>query len=61
MSIYPECQALRYALIRALSEQGEELQALDEWKQLTKGENSRHLLEVLSWGVLRKESAPRSL
>ncbi len=54
VAIYPECQALRYALIRALSEQGEELQALDEWKQLTKGQNSRHLLEVLSWGVLRK-------
>ncbi len=51
---YPECHALRYALIRALSEQGEELQALDEWKQLSTGQNSRHLLEVLSWGVLRK-------
>ncbi len=57
---HPECQALRFALIRALSEQGEELQALDEWKQLTKGQNSRHLLEVLSWGVLLKgERSPQ--
>ncbi len=55
---YPDSKAARSAFILALSANGMEQRALEEWDSLSKQEPElafdRNLLEELSWGVLRK-------
>lgn len=58
LNIFPHSKSLQQALIRALSEKGDEVEALMEWKKAVEHfqvpADDRTLLEVLAWGVLNK-------
>lgn len=55
---FPDSKSLQMALIRALSESGNDVEALDQWRKTVAAfageENNRQLLEVLAWGVLNR-------
>lgn len=55
---HPESKPLRLALVKALCASGNEIEALDEWSELTKDHtellSDRAALEMLAWGVLNK-------
>jgi HEAT repeat protein len=55
---HPNSLLLQQALIRALCEEGEEIEAIEEWQKTVElfedQKNSRALLETLAWGVLSK-------
>ncbi|MES2345550.1 MAG: HEAT repeat domain-containing protein [Chlamydiota bacterium] len=55
---HPQSLLLRQALIRALCEEGEEVEAIEEWQKTIQlfedQKNSKSLLETLGWGVLSK-------
>ena len=55
---FPESKALQLAYIRALSEKGDETEALEQWAETTikfeEEKLDRRMLEVLAWGVLSK-------
>ena len=55
---FPESKSLQLAYIRALSEKGDETEALEQWAETTikfeEEKLDRRMLEVLAWGVLSK-------
>lgn len=55
--LFPKSKSLQFALIRALSEKGEENEAIEQWKKtievFSDEKSNRHLLETLAWGVLQ--------
>lgn len=55
---FPDSKGLQMAYIRALSEKGDETEAMEQWSSVSalfKEENeSRRMLETLAWGVLNK-------
>lgn len=55
---YPNSKQLHLALIRALCERGDEVEALQQWQKtialFSEEKEDRQLLELLSWGVLTK-------
>ncbi len=55
---FPESKALQLAYIRALSEKGDETEAMEQWVETTikfeEEKFDRRMLEVLAWGVLNK-------
>lgn len=65
LKTYPESKALRLALIKALCHKGKEIEALQEWTELTKNHEEylkdRTALETLAWGVLNKGEASNQL
>lgn len=62
---FPDSKPLRVAYIRALSESGEETEALEQWResahQFQEEKNSRRILEMLAWGVLNKAEGSSQL
>jgi len=58
LKIHPDSKELQFALIRALSERGEDVEAIKVWKKVSNEEldskQKRNLLEILGWGVLKK-------
>ncbi|HSW86917.1 MAG TPA: HEAT repeat domain-containing protein [Rhabdochlamydiaceae bacterium] len=65
LALFPESKQLHFALIRALCESGEEVDALDHWQKtlsIFEGEHkNRNLLEVLAWGVLNNGKSSNQL
>ena len=61
--LFPDSKMLQVALIRALCEKGDEVDAVEEWKKATTlfgvKQDERHLLEMLGWGVLQKGEGSR--
>lgn len=61
----PSSKALRLAYIRALSEKGDETEAMEQWLETTlrfeEEKNDRRILEVLAWGVLNKAESSAQL
>ena len=51
---YPESKKLQALLIQAVSENGEEQEALTLWRRYFNDEENHLLLETLAWGVLFK-------
>lgn len=55
---YPESKNLHFAYIRALSEHGNETEAMEQWIETSikfqEEKDNRRLLELLAWGVLNK-------
>jgi HEAT repeat protein len=62
---FPGSKALQLAYIRALSEKGDETEAMEQWVETTiqfKEEKfDRRMLEVLAWGVLNKGESSAQL
>jgi HEAT repeat protein len=62
---FPDSKALQMAYIRALSEKGDETEAMEQWVRATgqfKEETyDRSMLEVLAWGVLNKGESSSQL
>jgi HEAT repeat protein len=62
---FPESKSLLLAYIRALSEKGDETEAMEQWLEATsKFQEERHdrrMLEVLAWGVLNKGESSSQL
>ncbi|SRR5581483_9264915 len=65
LKLFPESKPLQLSYIRALSEKGDETEALEQWTETTikfKDEKlDRRMLEVLSWGVLSKGESSSQL
>lgn len=63
--LFPESKPLRLALLRALCEKGDEMEALKQWKILSHQDatffTDRNSLEILAWGVLSKAEASNQL
>lgn len=62
---YPESKALQLAYIRALSEKGDETEAMEQWVETSikfqEEKNNRRMLELLAWGVLNKGESSAQL
>lgn len=62
---FPESKALQLAYIRALSEKGNETEAMEQWEETTirfeEEKLDRRMLEVLAWGVLNKGESSAQL
>ncbi len=62
---FPESKALQLAYIRALSEKGDETEAMEQWVETTikfqEEKLDRRMLEVLAWGVLNKGESSAQL
>lgn len=62
---YPESKPLQMALLKAFSESGREVEALEIWKRLTSVDSQlqfdRYCLENLAWGVLYQGSKSTQL
>jgi HEAT repeat protein len=62
---FPDSKALQMAYIRALSEKGDETEAMEQWVKATsqckEGAYDRSMLEVLAWGVLNKGESSSQL
>lgn len=62
---YPESKALQLAYIRALSEKGNETEAMEQWEEtivrFEEEKLDRRMLEVLAWGVLNKGESSAQL
>lgn len=55
LALFPESQPVRFALLDALCQCGEEIEALQLWQQAASEEKmDRRILEMLAWGVLNK-------
>ena len=58
LELYPESKGVQLAYIRALSEKGDEMEALSQWHDFLKlfdeEKSNRRILETLAWGVLNK-------
>jgi len=65
LQTHPDSKPLRLALIRALCEAGNEIEALEEWNQIVASHQDlltdRTSLEMLAWGVLNKGEASNQL
>ncbi len=62
---YPESKNVQLAYIRALSEKGDETEAMERWVETTlkfeEEKNNRRMLELLAWGVLNKGESSAQL
>jgi len=54
LTLYPSSETLQLAYIRALSERGDEIEAMEQWVKIPAEKQERRMLEVLAWGVLNK-------
>jgi HEAT repeat protein len=58
LETFPTSQKLQFALIRALCEKGDEVEALESWARTSLAfkeiDHNRNMLETLAWGVLNK-------
>ncbi len=58
VKVFPSSELLQKAYIRALAEQGDETQAIEQWvelcREMQEKKIDRTMLEVLAWGVLNK-------
>lgn len=58
LQIYPDSLPLQQAFLHALCQEGEEIEAIEEWTKIVRRyedqKTSRSLLETLAWGVLNK-------
>lgn len=65
LSTYPESKTLRLALMKALCQAGDEIEALETWNRLIVEDESlvhdRTALETLAWGVLNKGEGSNQL
>jgi HEAT repeat protein len=62
---YPESKNVQLAYIRALSEKGDETEAMERWVETAikfeEEKNNRRMLELLAWGVLNKGESSAQL
>jgi len=62
---YPDSKPLKLALVKALCASGNEIEALEEWNELTIQDRTllenRTALETLAWGVLNKGESSNQL
>jgi HEAT repeat protein len=62
---YPQSKALQLAYIQALSEKGDEMEAMAQWVETSiefeEEKNNRRILEILAWGVLNKGESSAQL
>lgn len=62
---YPKSKNLQLAYIRALSEKGDETEAMEQWAETVinfqEEKNDRRMLELLAWGVLNKGESSAQL
>lgn len=65
LELFPESKSLQTSYIRALCENGNEIEAWQQWDKNVKlfqdPQPDRHLLEILAWGVLNKGDASTQL
>ncbi len=65
LTSFPESKPLRLSLIRALCQNGDEMEALHHWNEITKKHeellSDRLALETLAWGVLKKGNSSQQL
>ena len=65
LSEYPESKNVQFAYIRALSEKGDETEAMEQWAETAikfeEEKNNRRMLELLAWGVLNKGESSAQL
>lgn len=65
ISSFPESKPLRLSLIRALCQSGDEMEALEQWNEITRQHkeilSDRLALETLAWGVLKKGCSSQQL
>lgn len=58
---FPDSKSLQMAYIRALSEKGDETEAMEQWAKYKEEKLDRRMLEVLAWGVLNKGESSSQL
>ncbi len=65
LAFFPDSKDLQMALIRALAENGDEMEALQQYlhfiEKYENEKNNRYLLEVVSWGILHKAKSSNQL